>query len=108
MKTQDLPRQQACAEWSNRIVLLSLLGIAYLTLFPFRFDFTPTYIFQRYPFLLETSVKQPMYEDFFLNVLLFVPFGFGVTAQACKRGRNRWSSLFLALVAGAGVSYTVE
>ena len=108
MKTQDLPRQQACAEWSNRIVLLSLVGITYLTLFPFRFDFTPTLIFQRYPFLLETSVKRPMYVDFFLNVLLFVPFGFGVAAQACKRGVNRWISILLALVAGAGVSYMVE
>ena len=49
-----------------------------------------------------------MYLDFFLNVLLFVPFGFGVSAQACKRGGSRWASLLLALLAGAGVSYTVE
>jgi len=108
MKTQDLPRQQASAEWSNRIVILSLLGIAYLTLFPFKFDFSATYIFHRYPFLLETSVKHVMYGDFLLNVLLFVPFGFGVSAQACKRGKSRWTSLLLALVAGACVSYTVE
>src|ERR1700691_4871901 len=108
MKTQDLPRQQACADWSNRILILSLLGISYLTLFPFKFDFTPTYIFHRYPFLLETSVKQVIYSDFFLNILLFVPFGFGVSAQVCKRGGRRWMSLLLALVAGAGVSYTVE
>jgi VanZ family protein len=108
MKTQDLPRQQACAEWSNRILLLSLLGISYLTLFPFKFDFTPTYIFHRYPFLLQTSVKQVIYSDFFLNILLFVPFGFGVSAQVCKRGGSRWASLLLALVAGAGASYTVE
>jgi VanZ family protein len=108
MNIQDLPRRQACAEWSNRILILSLLGIAYLTLFPFKFDFTATYIFHRSPFLLETSAKRVMYLDFFLNVLLFVPFGFGVSAQACKRGRSRWISLLLALLAGAGVSYTVE
>ncbi len=108
MNIQDLPRRQASAEWSNRILILSLLGIAYLTLFPFKFDFTATYVFHRSPFLLQSSVKQVMYLDFFLNVLLFVPFGFGVSAQACKRGGNRWASLFLALLAGAGVSYTVE
>lgn len=108
MNNPDLPRQQACAEWSNRILILSLLGIAYLTLFPFKFDFSATYIFHRSPFLLETSVKRVMYLDFFLNVLLFVPFGFGLSAQACKRGGSRWFSLVLALLAGAAVSYTVE
>src|SRR5579864_7305213 len=108
MNIQDLPRRQARAEWSNRILILSLLGIAYLTLFPFRFDFAATFIFHRSPFLLQSSVKQVMYLDFFLNVLLFVPFGFGVSAQVCKRGGNRWDSLLLALLAGAGVSYTVE
>jgi len=108
MNIQDLPRRQASAEWSNRILILSLLGIAYLTLFPFKFDFTATYIFHRSPFLLGMSVKRVMYLDFFLNVLLFVPFGFGVSAQACKRGGSRWTSLLLALLAGAGVSYAVE
>jgi VanZ family protein len=108
MKTQDLPHQQACADWSNRILFVSLLGIAYLTLFPFRFDFAATLVFQRYPFLLETSVKQPHPLDFFLNVLLFVPLGFGVSAQMCKRGGSRWTSFLLALAVGAGVSYMVE
>lgn len=108
MNIQVLPSRLASAEWSNRILILSLLGIAYLTLFPFKFDFTATYIFHRSPFLLQSSVKRVMYLDFFLNVLLFVPFGFGVSAQACKRGGSRWASLLLALLAGAGVSYTVE
>ena len=108
MNKQDLPRRQASAEWSNRILILSLLGIAYLTLFPFKFDFTATTVFHRSPFLLQSSVKRVMYLDFLLNVLLFVPFGFGVSAQVCKRGGSRWASILLALLAGAGVSYTVE
>lgn len=108
MKTQDFPYQQACGEWSNRIILLSLLGIAYLTLFPFHFDFAPSLIFHRYPFLLDTSVKRPHFLDFFLNVLLFVPFGFGISAYARKRGVHLWTSFLLALVLGAAVSYTVE
>ena len=53
-------------------------------------------------------MKEMRYSDFFLNILLFVPFGFGVCAQARKRGASRWSSLLLAMAAGAGVSYLVE
>ena len=108
MKTQDLPHHHACAEWSNRILLLSLLGIAYLTLFPFKFDFAASTVFHRYPFLLATSVKRPTYSDFFLNVLLFVPFGFGLSARVRQRCSSRWTSLLAALAMGASVSYVVE
>ncbi len=108
MNTQDLPHQQACAEWSNRILILSLLGIAYLTLFPFRFDFAASYVFHRYPFLLGMTGKRSTHTDLFLNVLLFVPFGFGLCAKLCKRGSSRWTSLLLALAVGAGASYMVE
>jgi hypothetical protein len=108
MKTLDLPHRQVCAEWSNRIIILSLIGIAYLTLFPFRFDFSPTIDFHKSPIFLGDSVKHSGFLDFFLNVLLFVPFGVGVSAQCRKRGSSRWASLFLAFAFGAGVSYTVE
>jgi VanZ family protein len=108
MKTLEPPHRQDCARWSNRFLILSLLGIAFLTLFPFRFNFAPTLIFHRYPFLLDTSVKPPFFMDFFLNVLLFVPFGFGLTARMRRRIRSGWIPLLLALAAGAGVSYTVE
>jgi glycopeptide antibiotics resistance protein len=108
MNTQDLPHQQACAEWSNRILILSLLGIAYFTLFPFHFDFSSSFEFHRIPFLLGTSGKKSGSMDFFLNVLLFVPFGFGLCARLGMRGGSRGASFLLALAAGAGVSYTVE
>ncbi len=108
MKTEELPHQQVSAEWSNRILFLSLLGIAYLTFFPFKFDFSPTLIFHRYPFLLDTSVKRSSHLDFFLNVLLFVPFGFGISAYFRKRGWSRWAAVLACLLMGAGVSYIVE
>ena len=110
MNTQGLPHQQACAEWANRILILSLLGIAYLTLFPFRVDLSPTLVFHRSPFLLGPPAKHVRYLglDVFLNILLFVPFGFGVAAQAAKRGRSRWICFLLALVLGACTSYLVE
>ena len=108
MKTQDLPHRQACAEWSNRILILSLVGIAYLTLFPFRLNFAATFVFHRYPFLLGRTGKHQSHIDVFLNVLLFVPFGFGLCAKLRKRGTGLWTSLLLALAVGAGVSYIVE
>lgn len=108
MKTQDLPYQQTSAKWSNRILILSLLGIFYLTLFPFVSPFVPSYGFRGSPFLLGPSTKPAGDIDFFLNVLLFVPLGFGICAKMRKRGGNRWVSLLFALAAGALVSYLVE
>ena len=108
MTTQELLHRQACAEWSNRILLLSLLGIVYLTLFPFRFSFAPTLVFHRYPFLLGMTGKHQSHMDVFLNVLLFVPFGFGLCARLCARGTGRWTAFLLALGIGAVASYTVE
>jgi len=108
MTTQEPPHRQAFAEWSNRILLLSLLGIFYLTLFPFRFSFAPTLVFHRYPFLLGMTGKRQSHMDVFLNVLLFVPFGFGVCAKLCKRGTGRWTAFLLALGIGAAASYAVE
>ena len=108
MTTQDLPHQRACAEWSNRILFISLLGIAYLTLFPFRFDFAVTQIFHKYPFLLGETAKRSTHTDFLLNVLLFVPFGFSLGVKLHKRAISRWASLVLALAIGGGVSYAVE
>jgi len=108
MKTRDLPHQQPCTEWSKRILLLSLLGIAYLTLFPFEFHSAPALATAGSPFLLGISLKQPRAMDFFLNVLLFVPFGFGLAANRHRRAGSRWISFLLALSLGAAVSYLVE
>ena len=108
MKNQASQPHQACAQWSNRILIASLAGIIYLTLFPFRIDFAAPHAFHISPFLLGTSVKASGHFDFFLNVLLFVPFGFGLSAQLRKRGSSRRASLLLALAAGAVTSYVVE
>jgi VanZ family protein len=77
-------------------------------LFPFRFDFGTSYVLHRFPFLLGPSVKRSTHTDIFLNVLLFVPFGFSLCAKLCERGSSRWSSFLQALAVGAGASYVVE
>ena len=108
MTTEDSPLQKACLRWSNRILIFSALGIAYLTLFPFEIRLLSPHAFHGSPFFLGESSKSLRSLDFFLNVLLFVPFGFGLSAQVAKRGGRRSTSFLLALALGAGVSYLVE
>src|ERR1700687_5352369 len=108
MNEQSSQPPPARSPGANRILILSLIGIAYLTLFPFRFDFASPQSRTTSPFLLGPSLKHGAHIDFLLNVLLFVPFGFGIAAQLRKRGINRGGVLALALAAGAVTSYGVE
>ncbi len=94
--------------WSNRILIASLIGIIYLTFFPFRFDFTMHHFLHGSPFLLGSSLKNVGTLDFFLNILLFVPFGAGVAAKMKTRSVPRPAGLLAALAAGAITSYIVE
>lgn len=108
MTTQDLPLQQDCRRWANRLLILSVLGIAYLTLFPFEIRFSSPHPFHGSPFFLGDSVKTLRHMDFFLNVLLFVPFGFGISAQVGKRGGLRRTAFLWSLFVGACTTYLVE
>jgi len=105
--SQASPPQES-HHWANRILMTSLIGIVCLTLFPFRLDFSEFHSLHRSPFLLGESLKYVGRLDFFLNVLLFVPFGAGIAAQMRKRGVSRGAALIVALAAGAITSYTVE
>jgi VanZ family protein len=89
-------------------LILSLLGIAALTLFPYHFDFSHRSQYRPSFLLLRTVPKPGSGIDFFLNILLFIPFGFGVALKARKRGAGPWTSLMVALAVGALVSYAVE
>jgi glycopeptide antibiotics resistance protein len=108
MKNKASQPHQEWSRWSNRILIASLIGIGYLTLFPFRFDFTALRSLGAHPFLLGPPAKHGHHLDFFLNVLLFVPFGFGLSAKLRKRGVSRTVALVVALAAGAITSYVVE
>jgi VanZ like protein len=100
--------QPLLARWTAFILWLSFLGIVVLTFFPF----------QAFP--VETSVRRvpPFFEWFlgkpsdpptdFLNVLLFVPFGFGLAAQARRKGwKEGWPFLGTA-VASFAFSLLIE
>jgi hypothetical protein len=95
-------------QWSNRVLALATAGILFLTLYPFRFDFHGVAPGSASPFLLGRSLKPAGFLDGFLNVLLFVPFGFGLAEKLRKQGKSFALTLALALGAGALFSYTIE
>lgn len=98
---------QPAYSWSNRILILATAGILFLTLYPFRLNF---HILPggASPFLLGRSFKTASSVDGILNVLLFVPFGFGLTAKMRSQGMSARRALVTALAAGALLSYTIE
>jgi glycopeptide antibiotics resistance protein len=96
-----------CA-WSNRILILATAGILFLTLYPFRFDFHVVSPTGNSPLFLGKSVKPASFFDAFLNVLLFVPFGFGLAEKLRERGKSLAFTLAISLAAGALFSYTIE
>jgi glycopeptide antibiotics resistance protein len=108
MKNQVGQAQSECAHWSNRLLIASLAGISYLTLFPFQFELAVHHSTTLSPFLLGESLKQGRLLDFFLNILLFIPFGFAISCQIRRRSVSRVGGLILVLAAGAFASYAVE
>jgi VanZ family protein len=95
-------------DWSNRILILAIAGILFLTLFPFTFVIHSRYPGARSPFLLQSGLKSAGTLDDCLNVLLFVPFGFGLAEWVRKRGMSRRGALILALTSGVILSYGIE
>jgi glycopeptide antibiotics resistance protein len=108
MKNQVWWAHPECARWSNRLLIGSLIGIGYLTLFPFQFNFGVRHSSYGSPFLLGETLKQVHHLDVFLNILLFIPFGFAISCQLCKRNVSLAGGLILALASGTLASYVVE
>lgn len=104
----DSNRSCPASRWSNRILLLALAGILFLTLYPFHFDFSVHLARPLFPFSLGGSGKHIGPLDDFLNVLLFVPFGFGLSNKLRERGVSRMPALAATLAAGIFLSYTIE
>ncbi len=94
--------------WSNRILVLATAAILFLTLYPFRLDFHVASPAGTSPLFLGKSLKPAGFLDAFLNVLLFVPFGFGLAEKLRERRKSFAFTLALALAAGAFFSYTIE
>ena len=104
----DLPSPSSPTGWSNRILLLSLLGIFFLTLYPFHFVAHSPLPPGRYPFMLSHFGSFNGALDVFLNILLFVPFGFGLAEKLRERGWSRSKTFLTTWAVGALLSYGVE
>jgi VanZ family protein len=98
----------AASGWSNRILIAAVAGILFLTLYPFRFTFPWHPADHVFPYFLPGKGKAAGLPDAFLNVLLFVPFGFGLAEKLRERGKSWAATLGLTLAAGALLSYAIE
>jgi hypothetical protein len=94
--------------WSERLLLLSSAGILFLTLFPFRFALHMKSSEGMFPFFHGIMGKNAGPLDIFLNVLLFMPFGFGLAENLREKAKSRAFTLAMGLGIGALFSYTVE
>src|SRR5271170_4496682 len=95
---------QPCISWSLRILSLSVAGILFLTLFPFRFAIPSGHSL----ILIAGMGKTGSSLDIFLNVLLMFPLGFGLAEYFSERGKSRRFILISSFFAGFLFSYTIE
>jgi glycopeptide antibiotics resistance protein len=96
------------SSWSNRFLIAAIVGILFLTLFPFRFDFQPKFLGDSSPFFLGSGMKTSGIFDAFLNVLLFIPLGFGLAEKLRERRMSPPATFFFVWATGAIFSYAIE
>ncbi len=97
----------ADCSWSNRFLALAVAGILFLTMYPFELSHPKPYRLGS-PFFLGSSGKAGGPLDIFLNVLLFMPFGFAIGTKLLRRGMSHRATLFYTTLAGALFSYAIE
>ena len=110
MKRQksELKPRKSSSSWSNRILALSVAGILFLTLYPFRFSLHANPQLNGFPFFLVSGGKSSGPLNALLNILLFVPFGFGLSQKLREKGRSQTAILLFTTLAGAFLSYCIE
>ena len=101
----DAPRKYD--SWSNRFLTLAVAGILFLTMYPFQVSHAKPHGHTSV-FLLGHGGKVGGPMDVFLNILLFIPFGFGLGSRLIRRGKSRELALVAAIAAGALFSYGIE
>lgn len=99
---------QDVSGWSNRILTAALAGILFLTLYPFYFDLSRHLPHNRFPMALGGWGKPSGPLDVFLNIVLFMPFGFGLGEKLRERNRSALATFAFSVLAGALLSYVVE
>src|ERR1700740_1580765 len=89
--------ENTASSWSNRILALAVTGILFLTLYPFRFSLHANPALNGSPFLLVSGGKSTGPLVAFLNISLFVPFGFGLS-QTLREKRKSWATILLRTI----------
>ena len=102
------PLSSSTTGLSNRIFLLALAGILFLTLFPFRIMLQGKLPPGSSPFLLGAGDKSDSAFNMFLNILLFVPFGFGLSERLREKGWSWKQAFFATWITGTVTSYVIE
>ncbi len=105
MQNQLTPHKPAP---SNRVLIAAAVGILFLTLYPFRLVPRLKSPEHTSPFFLEGLGKDAKPLDALLNVLLFIPFGFGLAQKLRGRGQPRAATVARVLAVGALLSYGIE
>lgn len=103
---------------SNRFYYLILMGgvvaTLLITLYPFRFEqFSRVFTFYQYFDGFSSSgysrcCKYLIYVEPLANIIMFVPFGFGLTGRINRTGNLLIKPLFLVLLLSFLFSFTIE
>ena len=99
----------ALRRWVKQMLIVSLGGILFLTLFPFNFDFTN--LWERLASGYSLSPQSPQtgfIRDFVANIFFFMPLGFCIAYLRLSRNQRPLTSLLIAAGLSALVSFTVE
>jgi len=92
-------------QWAPRIVTCSLLLVLFSTLFPFDFSFKDGFSVKAIAGSFNNSSNL---SDRLVNVLLFLPLGFGFTGLLQTKRLGTTAKLATVLIVSAGLSFTIE
>jgi glycopeptide antibiotics resistance protein len=87
------------------LVIVGIAAVAVATLYPFNFSIPANFSFAT---ILERFDNTSFFKDQVNNILLFMPFGFGVASILQRKNVSPLVQVIVALIAGACLSLTVE
>lgn len=90
---------------SGLIFLVSTLIIIFATLLPFNFVFPDSLSLE---FIIDRFTKHSSWQDFFENLLLFLPFGFSLATLLDRNQLSRSSTIIIVAILSLFLSSSVE
>ena len=95
----------AYRRWGYLLLVASLSCIFAATLSPFKFVMPEGLSWQ---FIIEKFHSGSYIQDYWQNILLFIPFGISLAAIITRKRQTAWITLIICFVASAILSTTVE